>query len=40
MKGITVGYAFCGSFCTIKKSVDALKELAKFDINIIRLTES
>lgn len=35
MKGITVGYAFCGSFCTIKKSVEALKELAKFDINII-----
>ena len=35
MKNITVGYAFCGSFCTIKKSLEALKELAKNDIKII-----
>jgi len=35
MEGITLGYAFCGSFCTINSSVDALKQLAKFDINII-----
>lgn len=28
MKDITLGYAFCGSFCTIKKSLDALKALA------------
>lgn len=35
MKDITVGYAMCGSFCTIKKSVDALRELATLDINII-----
>ena len=28
MRNITVGYAFCGSFCTIKKSLEALKELA------------
>ena len=35
MKDITLGYAFCGSFCTIKKSLEALKELAKNDIKII-----
>ncbi len=35
MKDITVGYALCGSFCTIKKSVEALKELSALDINII-----
>lgn len=35
MKDITVGYAFCGSFCTIAQSLEALKELAKFDIKII-----
>lgn len=34
MQKITIGYAFCGSFCTIKKSLEALKELAKFDIKI------
>ena len=28
MKDITLGYAFCGSFCTIKKSLAALKTLA------------
>lgn len=27
MKEITVGYAFCGSFCTIKQSLEALKSL-------------
>lgn len=31
MDRITVGYAFCGSFCTIKKSVQALCELAEHD---------
>lgn len=35
MQNINLGYAFCGSFCTINKSLEALKELAKFDINII-----
>ena len=35
MKDITLGYAFCGSFCTIKKSLEALKELAKNDIKIV-----
>lgn len=35
MKRITVGYAFCGSFCTIAQSVKALKELAELDINLI-----
>ena len=29
MKDITLGYAFCGSFCTIKKSLAALKALAE-----------
>ena len=27
MKNITVGYAFCGSFCTLKQSLQALKKL-------------
>ena len=34
MKQITLGYAFCGSFCTIKQSVAALYELAKQDYKI------
>ena len=34
MQNITLGYAFCGSFCTIRKSLEALKELAKSDIKI------
>lgn len=29
MNNITLGYAFCGSFCTIKQSLSALKELIK-----------
>ncbi len=29
MKNIALGYAFCGSFCTIKHSLNALKELVK-----------
>lgn len=29
MNNITLGYAFCGSFCTIKQSLSALKELLK-----------
>ena len=35
MNDITLGYAFCGSFCTVGKSLKALKELSKFDIKII-----
>ncbi|MBP3706319.1 MAG: dipicolinate synthase subunit B [Clostridia bacterium] len=35
MKGITLGYALCGSFCTISKSIEALRELRKFDMKII-----
>ena len=35
MENITLGYAFCGSFCTIKKSLETLRELAKLNINII-----
>lgn len=34
MKQITLGYAFCGSFCTIKQSVAALKELVKQEYKI------
>ena len=34
MENITLGYAFCGSFCTIKESLAALKELAKENIKI------
>ena len=34
MKNITLGYAFCGSFCTLRKSVEALKELSKYEIKI------
>ena len=33
MKDITLGYAFCGSFCTMEKSVEILEELAK-EVNI------
>lgn len=34
MEKITLGYAFCGSFCTIKKSLAVLRELARNDIKI------
>lgn len=34
MKNITIGYAFCGSFCTMKKSVEVLRELSRYDIKI------
>ena len=34
MQNIKLGYAFCGSFCTINKSLKTLKELAKNDIDI------
>lgn len=35
MKDITVGYAFCGSFCTIAQSVKVLEELSRLEIKII-----
>ncbi len=35
MNNITLGYAFCGSFCTIKQSLEALKKLADVGYNII-----
>ncbi len=35
MKNLTVGYAFCGSFCTLRKSVAALKLLKTPELNII-----
>lgn len=34
MQNIKLGYAFCGSFCTINKSLAVLKELAKDNIDI------
>lgn len=34
MENITLGYAFCGSFCTIKNSLAALKELSRLNIKI------
>ncbi len=34
MKDITLGYAFCGSFCTIKQSLAALEALCRFPIKI------
>lgn len=35
MENITVGYAFCGSFCTISNSLQQLEKLAKHNIKII-----
>lgn len=35
MNNITIGYAFCGSFCTIDKSLEALREIAQQGYNII-----
>ena len=34
MKKLKLGYAFCGSFCTINKSLAVLEQLAKQDIEI------
>lgn len=34
MQNITLGYAFCGSFCTIKESLAQLKKLAETGIKI------
>lgn len=35
MENINLGYALCGSFCTLKQAVEALKELKKENYNII-----
>lgn len=35
MERLTLGYGMCGSFCTLRQSVEALKNLAKNDIKII-----
>lgn len=35
MKNITVGYALCGSFCTLSHSLKVLEELSNCDINIL-----
>lgn len=35
MQNITLGYAMTGSFCTLKESLNALKELSRYDIKII-----
>lgn len=34
LKDITLGYAFCGSFCTIKQSLEALKKLVEMGYNV------
>ncbi len=34
MQNITLGYAFCGSFCTIKESLCELRKLAENEIRI------
>lgn len=34
MENITLGYAFCGSFCTVKRSLQALEELSRLNIKI------
>ena len=34
MQDITLGYAFCGSFCTIKESLNELRKLAENKIRI------
>ena len=40
MDKIKLGYAFCGSFCTIKQSVAALRTLAKLDYSIMPIMSS
>ena len=35
MENITIGYAFCGSFCTINNSLLQLEKLAKHNVKII-----
>ena len=35
MRDITLGYAFCGSFCTINQSLRELEKLSEYDIRII-----
>ena len=40
MEKIKIGYAFCGSFCTIKESLAALRRLAQMDYNIMPIMSS
>lgn len=35
MEGITVGFAFCGSFCTLEQAVRQLEKLSENGMNII-----
>lgn len=35
MRDITLGYAFCGSFCTMRQSLEELEKLSRLDIRII-----
>lgn len=35
MKGITAGYALCGSFCTLSEAVEEMKELKDLGINLL-----
>lgn len=34
MRDITLGYAFCGSFCTISQSLKELEKLSRLDVRI------
>lgn len=34
IKGVKIGYAICGSFCTFRKSIDEMKELAKMGADL------
>ena len=34
MKNVKIGFAFCGSFCTINKSLKQLEKLAETDADI------
>lgn len=36
----TIGFAFCGSFCTFKKAIEALKELKKTGADIVPIMSS
>ncbi len=35
MSKLTVGYAMCGSFCTLKAAVNQMKELIKLGFNVL-----
>ena len=39
LKGINLGLCMCGSFCTYKKSFEAIERLKKIGVNINQLTK-